>query len=80
MESVDEVVRVNFGDVFDSKVVDTQGECCFEVAVLPHASRVWHWFVSLWCQQFDELVESEYAGFLETIHTFVNLKVYESVG
>ena len=37
-------------------------------------------FVYVWCQWFDELVKGDYAGFLETVHTLVDLKVLESVG
>ena len=48
LESVDEVVGVGFGEVFDSKVIDAQGECCFEGVVLPQASGVWRGFVSVW--------------------------------
>ena len=38
LESVDEVVGVDFGDVFDSKVINAQGECYFEGEVEPQAS------------------------------------------
>ena len=42
------MVGVSFGEVFDSKVIDTQGECCFEGVVSPQVSGVWHGFVSVW--------------------------------
>ena len=79
LESVDEVVGVDFGEVFYSKVIGAQGKFCFEGAVLPQDSGVWHWFVSVWCKLFDKLVESDYVGFLEAVHTFADFEVYESV-
>ena len=38
LESVYEVVGVNFGEVFDSKVINAQGKCYFEGEVEPQAS------------------------------------------
>ena len=50
LESVDEVVGVGFGEVFDSKVINAQGKCCFEGVMSPQTSGVCHGFVSVWCQ------------------------------
>ena len=36
--SVDEVVGIDFGEVFDSKVINAQGEFYFEGEVEPQAS------------------------------------------
>ena len=49
LEVVDEMVCVGFGELFDSKVIDTEGKHCSAGAVLPQSSGVWHGFVSVGC-------------------------------
>ena len=47
LEGVDEMVCVGFGEVFYSKVINTEGKHCSAGAVSPQASGVWHGFISM---------------------------------
>ena len=76
-EGIYEVVGVFAGEVFDSEVVDAEGEGCLAGGVFPEAGCVWHGLVSMWCEGLDQLVE--YAGLLEAVHALPDLAVDETV-
>ena len=75
LEGVDEMHCIGFGVVLDAKVVNAENESGSFGAVSPKAGSKRHWFIAVRGQFCDELVESNDAGFLETVHASSDFEI-----
>lgn len=68
-DGVDEGMGVIFVEVFDAKVIKTEGGWGFVCLVVPDAWCVLHGFIPIEGDFIHELFECDDAGFFEAVHS-----------
>ena len=80
IERINKMVRVFFGKIFDTEIVNAQGDRGGSCSVAPEAWSTWGGFVSVWGEVANELVKGDDSCLFEAIHAALYFKVYKTVG
>jgi hypothetical protein len=75
VQGSDKMAGVRFGEVFDTKVIDAKGECCWLRGVAPEAGGEGCWFLAVPCEFCDKLFKGENTGFFEPVHAATDFQV-----